>query len=214
MQEPWQQVTVMSGIDWLMILLLLGFSLAVGLLVRDRASAGGLEGFFVAGRRMRWWFLGTSIVATTFASDTPLAITGWIAQYGIAGNWFWWGGAAGAIAITVFFARIWRNSGVVTDAEIAELRYGGKQAAVLRTVKAGVNATFVNCVILGWVFAGMGKISEPFMDWQFLLGADIYTAFASIYPEALLFHSVDNTLTILVLLTVTLVYSTLGACAR
>ncbi|WKD49879.1 sodium:solute symporter family protein [Microbulbifer spongiae] len=204
------QQSVLSGIDWLVILLLLGFSLGIGLLVRDRAGAGGLEGFFVAGRRMRWWFLGTSIVATTFASDTPLAITGWIAQYGIAGNWFWWGGAAGSIAITVFFARIWRSSGVVTDAEIAELRYGGKQAAALRTVKAGVNATFVNCVILGWVFAGMGKISEPFMDWQALLGTGLYSAFANLYPEALLFHSIDNTITILLLLFVTLFYTTLG----
>ena len=64
-------------------------------MVKDRASEGGVEGFFTAGRRMKWWLLGTSIVATTFASDTPLAITGWIAQYGIAGNWFWWGGVLG-----------------------------------------------------------------------------------------------------------------------
>ena len=73
------QETVLTGWDWAMIIALLGFSIGVGLLVKDRAEEGGLEGFFVAGRNMRWWFLGTSIVATTFASDTPLAITGWIA---------------------------------------------------------------------------------------------------------------------------------------
>ncbi len=200
----------MAGWDWVMILALLGFSLAVGLMVKDKAAEGGLEGFFVAGRNMRWWFLGTSIVATTFASDTPLAITGWIAQYGIAGNWFWWSEVIAAVAMTVFFARKWRNTGVVTDVEIAELRYGGPQATVLRTVKASVFATFVNCIILGWVFAGMAKISEPFMNWQALLGPGIYGFIEAWYPDALLFQTLDNSITIVILLLVTLFYSTLG----
>ena len=124
--------SVLTGLDWVMIIALIGFSLTVGILVKDQAATGGMEGFFVAGRNMRWWFLGTSIVATTFASDTPLVITGWIAQYGIAGNWFWWSQVIATVAMTVFFARKWRNSGVVTDVEIAELRYGGRQATLLK----------------------------------------------------------------------------------
>ncbi len=202
--------TVLAPLDWLVIAALLGFSLLVGFLVKDQASEGGVEGFFTAGRKMKWWLLGTSIVATTFASDTPLAITGWIAQYGIAGNWFWWGGVLGSVAMTVFFARKWRTSGVVTDVELTELRYGGPAAATLRSVKAFINATLVNCIILGWVFAGMSKISESFMDWQWLLGDGVYGALASAYPDALLFGTLDNTLTIAVLLAVTLAYSALG----
>jgi len=202
--------TVLTGLDWAIVGSLLVFSLAVGYLVKDEAAEGGVEGFFVAGRKMRWYFLGTSIVATTFASDTPLAITGWVAQYGIAGNWFWWGSAISSVAMTVFFARKWRNSGVVTDAEIAELRYGGGAAAVLRGVKAFINCAFVNFIILGWVFAGMAKISEPFMDWQALLGLRIYGAVEAIYPSFLIFHSLDNTITIWILMLVTLGYSALG----
>ncbi|MEH6587654.1 MAG: sodium:solute symporter family protein [Halioglobus sp.] len=202
--------TVLAPIDWLVIAALLAFSLLVGFLVKDQASDGGIEGFFTAGRKMKWWLLGTSIVATTFASDTPLAITGWIAEYGIAGNWFWWGGVLGSVAMTVFFARKWRTSGVVTDVELAELRYGGPAAAILRSVKAFISATLVNCIILGWVFAGMSKISEAFMDWQWLLGSSVYSALSSVYPDALLFGSFDNTLTIAVLLIVTLTYSSLG----
>lgn len=202
--------TVLAPIDWLVIAALLGFSLLVGFLVKDQASEGGVEGFFTAGRKMKWWLLGTSIVATTFASDTPLAITGWIAKYGIAGNWFWWGGVLGSVAMTVFFARKWRTSGVVTDVELTELRYGGRAAAILRSVKAFINATLVNCVILGWVFAGMSKISESFMDWQWLLGGGLYGAIEAAYPEALLFGSLDNTLTIAVLVAITLTYSALG----
>ncbi|KAA1188454.1 Na+:solute symporter [Pseudohalioglobus sediminis] len=202
--------TVLAPVDWWVIAAMLGASLLVGFLVKDQASEGGVEGFFTAGRKMKWWLLGTSIVATTFASDTPLAITGWIARYGIAGNWFWWGGVLGSVAMTVFFARKWRTSGVVTDVEITELRYGGPAAATLRSVKAFINATLVNCVILGWVFAGMSKISESFMDWQWLLGSGLYGAMEAAYPEALLFGSFDNTLTIAVLVVVTLAYSALG----
>ncbi len=205
-----EPTTVLSAIDWSLIALLLLFSLGVGFFVKDQASEGGVEGFFAAGRNMRWWFLGTSIVATTFASDTPLAIAGWIAKYGIAGNWFWWGNVIATVAMTVFFARKWRTSGVVTDVEIAELRYGGHAATILRTVKAFVNATFVNCIILGWVFAGMAKISEPFMDWQHLLGPVIYGGLEAIYPSFLIFHSFDNTITIWLLVLVTLGYSTMG----
>ncbi|WP_162846123.1 sodium:solute symporter family protein [Seongchinamella sediminis] len=202
--------TVLAPLDWLLIAAFLGFSLLVGFLVKDQASEGGVEGFFTAGRKMKWWLLGTSIVATTFASDTPLAITGWIARYGIAGNWFWWGGVLGSVAMTVFFARKWRSSGVVTDVELTELRYGGPAAAMLRSVKAFINATLVNCIILGWVFAGMSKISESFMDWQWLLGPDVYSWLLSVYPQALLFGSFDNTLTIALLVAVTLAYSALG----
>ncbi len=202
--------TVLAPIDWLLIAGLLVLSLAIGYWVKDRATTHGTESFFVAGRDMRWWFLGTSIVATTFASDTPLAITGWIARYGIAGNWFWWGGVVGTVAMTVFFARKWRSAGVLTDAEIAELRYGGRPATMLRTVKAFVSAIFVNCIILGWVFAGMAKISESFMDWRYLMGPELYEALREVYPSMLVFSSFDNTLTICVLMAVTLAYSALG----
>ena len=202
--------TPLTYLDWCIVAGFLLLSIGVGFLFRKQASKDGVEGFFLAGRDMRWWLLGTSIVATTFASDTPLAITGWVAQYGIAGNWFWWGGVIGTVAMTVFFARKWRRSGVVTDAEIAELRYGGRAAATLRAVKALISCGFVNFVILGWVFAGMAKISEPFMDWEALLGSGLYSAIAAVYPSFLIFETLDNTITIWLLVSVTLTYSALG----
>ncbi len=202
--------TPLAYLDWSIIAVFLLLSIGIGLVFRKQASKGGVESFFLAGRDLRWWLLGTSIVATTFASDTPLAITGWVAQYGIAGNWFWWGGVIGTVAMTVFFARKWRRSGVVTDAEIAELRYGGRAAASLRAVKALISCGFVNFVILGWVFAGMAKISEPFMDWEALLGNGLYSVIAAVYPSFLIFDTLDNTITIWLLVSVTLAYSALG----
>lgn len=202
--------TVLSNLDWAIIGLVLGLTLLISLVLKDSGGQGGVEEFFTANRSAKWWFLGTSIAATTFASDTPLVITGWIADYGIAGNWFWWGGAIGIVAITVFFARVWRSTGVVTDAEIAELRYGGKPATVLRTSKAFVFSVIVNCVVLGWVFAGMSKIAEPFMDWQYLLGPTLYSGIASTYPDALIFNDLNTSLTIFTLVAITLTYSAVG----
>ena len=107
---------------------------------------------------------GTSIVATTFAADTPLAVTGIVAADGISGNWIWWSLAIAHLTATFFFARMWRRSGVITDAEITELRYGGKPAAVLRGVKAVYFGLFVNCLTMAWVIAAMVKISRAFFD--------------------------------------------------
>lgn len=202
--------TVLSTLDWLIIAGILTATFAISLLIKDKNSDGGVEDFFTANRSAKWWFLGTSIAATTFASDTPLVISGWIANFGIAGNWFWWGGAAGVVAITVFFARVWRSTGVVTDAEIAELRYGGKPAIVLRTSKAFVFSIVVNCIVLGWVFAGMSKITEPFMDWQAILGISLYQTVESMYPHAFIFNDLNSSLTIFTLVLITLAYSSWG----
>ncbi len=202
--------TVLSTLDWSIIGIILAATFAISLLIKDKSSKGGVEDFFTANRSAKWWFLGTSIAATTFASDTPLVISGWIANFGIAGNWFWWGGAAGVIAITVFFARVWRSTGVVTDAEIAELRYGGTPAMILRTSKAFVFSVVVNCIVLGWVFAGMSKITEPFMDWQTILGSDLYQTVTNYYPQALIFNDLNSSLTIFTLVLITLIYSSWG----
>lgn len=204
------KITVLSNLDWAIVAIVLGLTLAVSLLIKDKEGKGGVEEFFTANRNAKWWLIGTSIAATTFASDTPLLITGWIAEYGIAGNWFWWGGAVGIVAITVFFARVWRSTGVVTDTEIAELRYGGKPAMVLRSSKAFVFSIVVNCIILGWVLAGMSKIAEPFMDWQYLLGVSVYQAVDAAYPSSLIFNDLNTSLTIFTLVIITLLYSALG----
>ncbi|MDC3393267.1 Na+:solute symporter [Luminiphilus sp.] len=200
----------LAALDWIIILAVLAVTIGIGLSARDRAGDKGAQEFFVAGRSLRWWFVGTSMVATTFASDTPLAITGWVANYGIAGNWFWWSGVLGSVAMTVFFARKWRSSGVITDAELVELRYGGRAATVLRTVKAMSSAVILNSITLGWVLAGMAKISEPFISWQLILGVPAFELVSSYFPDTLIFYSLDNTLTILTLIFITLTYSSIG----
>ena len=143
--------------DWLVVALYFLFNVAVGLYYRRRAGRDTAE-FFLSGRNVPWWLAGTSMVATTFAADTPLAVTGFVAKNGIAGNWLWWNMLASGMLTVFFYARLWRRSGVMTDIEFAEIRYAGPPAAFLRGFRALYLGLLINCIILGWVNLAMAKI--------------------------------------------------------
>lgn len=200
----------MASLDWLIFVVYLVIVFIVGIIVSKKSSEG-VDSYFVADRSLPWWWLGISIIATTFAADTPLAITGLTASGGIVGNWFWWSWAATYITITIFFAKRWRASQVLTDVEFIELRYSGKEAAFLRGFKAFFYGVVINVFILGWVITAAVKIAGPFIEWKGILGASAFAAIASIYPDFLLFKGdLNATITILALLIIVMVYSSLG----
>jgi solute:Na+ symporter, SSS family len=143
--------------DWLVVVMYFAFNLAVGLYYRKKGSRS-TDDFFVSGREVTWWLAGTSMVATTFAADTPLAVTGLVATQGIAGNWLWWSFLLSGMMTVFFFARLWRRSEVITDVEFVELRYSGKPAAFLRGFRALYFGILMNCLIVGWVNLAMEKI--------------------------------------------------------
>src|SRR3954452_12668432 len=147
----------LTSTDWLVIVGYLLVNLAIGIYYRRRAS-GNTEEFFVSGRDVSWWLAGTSMVATTFAADTPLFVCGVVAKQGIAGNWIWWGFCVGGMLTVFFFARYWRRAQIITDVQFVEIRYGGKPAAFLRGFKAIYLGLFMNCFILGWVTKAMVSI--------------------------------------------------------
>lgn len=140
-----------------MVALYFLFNLGVGLYYRSRAKSS-VDEFFLSGRNVPWWLAGTSMVAATFAADTPLAVTGMVAVGGIAGNWLWWCFVASGMLTVFFYARLWRRSGVMTDIEFAEIRYSGKPAAFLRGFRALYLGIPINCIILGWVNKAMVDI--------------------------------------------------------
>ncbi|WDE95759.1 Na+:solute symporter [Lentisphaera profundi] len=197
-------------IDWALIIGYLIFTFATGFMMKSKASEDGLDSYFAAGRNIPWWWIGTSMVATTFAADTPLWISGVVAKYGIAGNWFWWTAAIGITFMTFFFARKWRESGVLTDVELTEMRYGGKEAASLRIIKAFFSSIVVNSLVLGWVFAAMAKITRPFIHWDQLLGADLFSRLETLWPSFLMFNDLNNTLSIFIIAIIVIVYSSAG----
>jgi Na+/proline symporter len=147
----------LSSLDWCVVAGYFLFNIAIGLYYKARAGENMTE-FFLGGRNIPWWLAGTSMVATTFAADTPLAVTGMVARYGIAGNWLWWNFVASGMLTVFLFARLWRRAGVMTDVEFAELRYSGKPAAFLRGFRALYLGIPINCIILGWVNLAMVKI--------------------------------------------------------
>jgi solute:Na+ symporter, SSS family len=147
----------LSTLDWLVVVLYFLFNIAIGFYYKARAGKNISE-FFLSGRDVPWWLAGTSMVATTFAADTPLAVTGMVARGGIAGNWLWWNFVASGMMTVFFYARLWRRSGVMTDIEFSEIRYGGKPAAFLRGFRALYLSVPINCIILGWVNLAMVKI--------------------------------------------------------
>ncbi len=149
----------MTWPDWVIVALYFTASAAVGVYYARRAGRS-VEEFFLSGRNLPWWLAGTSMVATTFAADTPLAVTELVAKNGVAGNWLWWNMALGGVATVFFFARLWRRAGILTDVELVELRYSGRPAAVLRGVRGVYLGLFVNCVIMGWVNLAMAAILE------------------------------------------------------
>lgn len=147
----------LTWIDWVVIVGYLLINLLIGIYYRRRAG-GNTEEFFVSGRNVSWWLAGTSMVATTFAADTPLFVSGVIATQGIAGNWIWWSSCLSGMLTVFFFARYWRRAEVLTDVELTELRYSGKPAAFLRGFKAVYLGLVMNCLILGWVTNAMVSI--------------------------------------------------------
>ncbi len=149
----------MGRLDWWIVGLYLIGTLIIGLWLARRAS-GSLVEYFVGGRSLPWWLVGTSMAATTFSVDTPLYVTGVVARRGIAGNWEWWAFALSHVLLIYLFARLWRRAEVVTDAELTEIRYGGKPAAVLRGTRAFVFAVPINCIAIGYVMLAMRKVIE------------------------------------------------------
>jgi len=153
-------------IDWIIVASYCVLALVLGALLSKRAS-GGVEDYFLSGRSLPWWLAGTSMVATSFASDTPLLVTGWVRKRGIWGNWEWWGLGVSTIFAVFFFSKLWRRAGVVTEVELTELRYSGRPAAALRGFKALYIGILFNCYAMGaWVMTGIVKVMGVTTGWS------------------------------------------------
>ena len=153
----------LNWIDWAVIIAFLIVSLWIGLRYAKQAEKG-VESFFLGGRNLPWWIAGTSMVATTFAADTPLLVTELVANNGISGNWLWWNFLIGGMLSTFFFANLWRRAHIITDVELVEKRYSGKPAAFLRGFKAVYLGIFMNAVIIAWVNLALGALLKIFFD--------------------------------------------------
>ena len=147
----------LTAIDWAIVVAYFVLSIGIGLYFTKRGGES-LNEYFLSGRQVTWWLAGASMVATTFAADTPLVVTGFVYDHGVAGNWIWWNMLMSGMLTVFFFARLWRRAHVMTDVEFAEIRYSGRPAAALRGFRALYLAIPINLIILGWVTKAMIKI--------------------------------------------------------
>ena len=148
-------------LDWALIISFLIISLLIALRYRATASKN-LAGYFLGGRNLPWYLAGISMVATTFAADTPLAVTELVAKGGVSQNWLWWNALVGGIFTTIFFARLWRRSGVLTEVEFIGLRYSGRASKFLRIFKSAYLGLLMNALIIAWVNLALITLLEVF----------------------------------------------------
>lgn len=153
----------LTWLDWTIIFAFFAISLAVSFFYKNIAEKG-LSGFFLGGRNLPWYLAGISMVATTFAADTPLAVTEIVAEKGIAGNWLWWSFIMGGMLTAVVFARFWRRSEVVTELELISMRYSGKGAFYLRKIKAVYLGLIMNAIVIAWVNKALLSLLTIFFD--------------------------------------------------
>ncbi len=174
---------ILTPLDWTLFVLTLALPITAGI-IAGRGSGRSVSDYFLSGRNLPWWIAGTSMVATTFAADTPLAVAGLVAANGIAGNWLWWNAALGGMLTVVCFARLWRRAGILTDVEFVEIRYAGRMAAVLRGLRAVWLGLPVNCLVIGWVNLALAKVLSIALGWDrltaVLIGLGATGAYASL----------------------------------
>ncbi|MEE8478181.1 MAG: sodium:solute symporter family protein [Gemmatimonadales bacterium] len=167
----------LTTIDLIVIALYGALALIVGIAFAGRAGANRQE-FFLAGRKLPWWLLGTSMVATTFSTDTPNLVTDIVRTNGVSGNWVWWAFLVTGMLTVFFYAKLWRRSGVLTDMAFYELRYGGKPAAFLRGFRALYLGVFFNIMIMATVTLAAIKIGGVLLGlepWKIVVMAGTVT---------------------------------------
>jgi Na+/proline symporter len=173
----------LSAIDWAIVAAYFLLSTVIGLLFTKKGGES-LNEYFLSGRNVSWWLAGASMVATTFAADTPLVVTGLVAAHGVAGNWLWWNMVMSGMLTVFFFARLWRRANVMTDVEFAEIRYSGRPASFLRGFRAIYLAIPINLIILGWVTRAMIKILTISLGISPILAVGICFVITVIYSVA------------------------------
>ena len=167
----------LQGLDWGIIAAYFIISLLIGLMVA-RKSGSSVAEFFLSGRNMPWWLLGISMVATTFSADTPNLVTDIVRNNGVGGNWVWWAFLLTGMMTVFVYAKLWRRTGILTDLEFYEMRYGGKPASFLRGFRAIYLGLFFNVMIMATVCLAAIKIGDVLLGldpWQTLLISSVIT---------------------------------------
>jgi solute:Na+ symporter, SSS family len=208
-------------VDLVIVLAFVAYAVTAGMRARRRASRS-LEEYFLAGRSLPGWKAGTSMAATQFAADTPLLVTGLVATAGVFALWRLWIYGLAFLLMAFVFSALWRRAGVLTDAELTELRYSGRGVLPLRVLKAVYYGTVINCVVMAMVLVAAVRIAEVFLPWHAWLPAAVFEPLLGLVARSglviasgatgieLTVATTNNLISIATILTFTAAYSTTG----
>ena len=174
-------MVALSTLDFVIILLFFTITLSIGIYVSKKSGKSSSE-FFLSGRKMPWWLLGISMVATTFSTDTPNLVTDIVRTNGVSGNWVWWAFLITGLLTVFVYAKLWRKSNVNTDIEFYELRYGGAPASFLRKFRAVYLGVIFNVITMSAVTLAAIKIGGIMLGlepWQTVISAGLITVIFS-----------------------------------
>jgi Na+/proline symporter len=208
-------------IDLVLVLAFVGWSVATGLRNRREASRD-LESYFLAGRKLSSWESGLSMAATQYSADTPLLAAGLVATGGVFALWRLWSYGIAFLVLGILLGAAWWRSGVLTDAELCEVRYGGRAAAWLRAVKAIYYGVIFNCAVVAMTLAAAVRVAEPFLPWHEWLSPALFAPVeslvrsigvplsASAEPLGLWARTASNLISVVAIFSFTLLYSATG----
>ncbi|MFQ5790316.1 MAG: sodium:solute symporter family protein [Acidobacteriota bacterium] len=182
----------LSVLDWIVLSAYFLFVLVVGMSFA-RLAGRGMEDFFLAGRSLPWWLLGTSMVATTFSTDTPNLVTQLVRADGVAGNWVWWAFLITGMLTVFVFAPLWRRSELLTDLEFYEIRYSGRPAAFLRGFRAIYLGVLFNGIVIASVTLAAAKIGGALFGASKVLSVSVCAVVAVSYAAVAGFWGVVAT---------------------
>jgi len=153
-------------LDWVVVGLYFLFMLVVGLYFMRRASRS-MDDYFVSGRDLPWWVIALSAVATYTDAGLAPAVTMLTYQGGLLGNAVWWIPYVVWMPLgAVLWSKYWRRLGLVTSAELLNVRYSGRFAHAYR----GIYAVFMSfgfiVVLMGYVSGWLGAALGPILGWE------------------------------------------------
>lgn len=153
-------INVLTLPDYLVVVIYLILTMWIGLKVGSKVKTG--SDFFLAGRRLPWWAVGASLVATDIGGTDIIGAGGLAYRHGLAVANFEWIGCVPAMIVGAFvFIPFFYRTGVYTIPEFLERRYNGAVRGVLGTCWL----IFMACN-LGVMLLASGKMMSTVFGWD------------------------------------------------
>ncbi len=175
----------MDTIDLIIIIVYLLAIVCVGLYFQKKASRG-IDSYFLGNRKLPWWVLGASGMASNTDIAGTMINTAFIYALGTKGFFIEIrGGVTLIMAFLMVFMGKWnRRSQVMTQAEWMHFRFGtGKEGDTARII-AAISSIIMTIAMVTYFIIGAGKFVGEFLGIEPILASLIMVVLGMIYTVA------------------------------